>query len=574
MALRSAGVLPVCRGPVRSLRLRQCIRLTADKEPAYDSEDSQSVALPYGKYLLDRKLAEGGMAEIFLARPAPGASGQGVRPGPFVVKRLFAHQSADTEFVRMFKNEARLAALLKHPNIVDIFDQGEVEGSFYLAMEFINGEDLRGIAQQSDAMNRRPPMPVIGRIIMDMLAGLHYAHSLADETGKPLGVVHRDVSPQNILVTYDGQVKIIDFGIAKATMAAESEQTQAGMVKGKYAYMSPEQARSAKLDGRSDVFSVGILLWELITWRRLFKRGTDLATMVAVAEEAVPSMLLLTPDCPQALDDVVQKALAKETDQRYRSAKEFADALGACMTQLGWDFGTKAVGAYMSEIFRERISQRDSELRAVTNAAKRDSLRQAVPAIQLPPTQSQARKQQPAVTMPLQVINLQAGPGGKPVVPANLRTTMPFGPAGLQAARPGAKPTAPGSASVSAPSAKEASSDVLALRKNPSPPSVAVAPSALEPDTVPMKKATPPGGTAPVAGPSSPGSAAARRSPADGIKVDAANPSLATVPTPALARPAATAPTPAAGRQRVMLAVALGVSIGVLVVILFQLFLR
>ncbi|HNF99490.1 MAG TPA: serine/threonine-protein kinase, partial [Pseudomonadota bacterium] len=287
------------------------------------------------------------MAEIFLARPAPGQGGQGVRPGPFVVKRLFAHQSADTEFVRMFKNEARLAALLKHPNIVDIFDQGEIDGSFFLAMEFINGEDLRSIAQQSDTMNRRPPLPVVGRIIMDMLAGLHYAHSLADENGKPLGVVHRDVSPQNILVTYDGQVKIIDFGIAKATMAAESEQTQAGMVKGKYAYMSPEQARSAKLDGRSDVFSVGILLWELITWRRLFKRGTDLATMVAVAEEPAPSMLLLTPDCPQALDDVVQKALAKDTEQRYRSAKEFAEALGDCMTKLGWDFAPKAVGAYM-----------------------------------------------------------------------------------------------------------------------------------------------------------------------------------------------------------------------------------
>ncbi|HMY58088.1 MAG TPA: protein kinase [Pseudomonadota bacterium] len=526
------------------------------------------MALPYGKYLLDRKLAEGGMAEIFLARPAPGQGGQGVRPGPFVVKRLFAHQSADTEFVRMFKNEARLAALLKHPNIVDIFDQGEIDGSFFLAMEFINGEDLRSIAQQSDTMNRRPPLPVVGRIIMDMLAGLHYAHSLADENGKPLGVVHRDVSPQNILVTYDGQVKIIDFGIAKATMAAESEQTQAGMVKGKYAYMSPEQARSAKLDGRSDVFSVGILLWELITWRRLFKRGTDLATMVAVAEEPAPSMLLLTPDCPQALDDVVQKALAKDTEQRYRSAQEFAAALGDCMTKLGWDFAPKAVGAYMSEIFRERVAQRESELRAVMNAAKRDSLRQAVPAIQLPP--SQPTPKAPSVTMPLQVINLQQGPGGRPVVPANLRTTMPFGPSGLQAARPGARPAAP--AGLTPPSAKEASSDVLALRKNPSPAASPVAPSSNEPDTVPMRKATPPGGTPPVAGPTAaPG---AKRSPADGIKVDAAtNASLATVPTPALNRSRSKENLPA-HRQRVILAIALGVSIGVLAVIVLQLLLR
>lgn len=508
------------------------------------------MALPYGKYLLDRKLAEGGMAEIFLARPAPTAAGAGVRPGPFVVKRLFSHHSAEDEFVRMFKNEARLASRLKHPNIVDIFDEGELDGSFFLAMEFINGEDLRGIAQQSDTMNRRPPMAVVGRIIMDILAGLHYAHTLTDDNGKPLGVVHRDVSPQNILVTYDGVVKIIDFGIAKATMAQENEQTQAGMVKGKYAYMSPEQARSAKLDGRSDVFSVGILLWELVTWRRLFKRGTDLATMVAVAEEPAPSMLLLTPECPQELDDVVQKALAKEADQRYSSAKEFQDALADCMTKLGWDFGQKAVGTYMTEIFRERMVQRESELRAVTNAAKRDSLRQPVGAVQVP---QPVVKKQPAVTMPLQVITLPQQPGGKPSVPANLRTTMPFGPAGLQIPRQtrsaapagnpgasGANPAIPASVSSEGPSGQMAA----------------------------QRKPTPQSGT-----PSVP---PARRSPSDGIKIkgvlSAENSSMATVPNAALAS-ASAKDSQIARRKRVILAITLGVSIGVLAVVLLQILL-
>jgi hypothetical protein len=522
------------------------------------------VALPYGKYLLDRKLAEGGMAEIFLARPAPTPAGAGVRPGPFVVKRLFSHNSSESEFVRMFKNEARLASRLKHPNIVDIFDQGEIDGSFFLAMEFINGEDLRGIAQQSDAMNRRPPLAVVCRIIMDILAGLHYAHSLADENGKPLGVVHRDVSPQNILVTFDGVVKIIDFGIAKATMAHENEQTQAGMVKGKYAYMSPEQARSARLDGRSDVFSVGILLWELITWRRLFKRGTDLATMVAVAEEPVPSMLLLTPDCPQVLDDLVQKSLAKEADQRYRSAREFQEALADCLTKLGWDFGQKAVGAYMTEIFRERIVQRDSEMRAVQNAAKRDSLRQAVPAVQLPQPQ-QAGKKTPAVTMPLQVISLPPVQGGKPNIPANLRTTMPFAPAGLQVPKPAAKPTpAAGTGSVAGPSPGQSGSVAELGPRKPSP----------QPSDAPIVPQQP----------------AKRRSPSGGIKIDpaVANPSLATLPNPTLPRASSQeAPTgpvqlmapekvglaQRVSRKRVILAIALGVSIGVLAVVLLQILL-
>jgi serine/threonine-protein kinase len=322
------------------------------------------------------------------------------------------------------------------------------------------------------------------------------------------------------------------------------------MVKGKYAYMSPEQARSAKLDGRSDVFSVGILLWELVTWRRLFKRGTDLATMVAVAEEPAPSMLLLTPDCPQALDDVVQKALAKEADQRYSSAKEFQDALADCMTKLGWDFGQKAVGTYMTEIFRERMVQRESELRAVTNAAKRDSLRQPVGAVQVP---QPVVKKQPAVTMPLQVITLPPQPGGKPSVPANLRTTMPFGPAGLQIPRQtrsaapagnpgasGANPAIPASLSAEGPSGQMAA----------------------------LRKPTPQSGT-----PSVP---PARRSPSDGIKLrgvlSAENSSMATVPNAALAGSSAK-DSQLARRKRVILAISLGVSIGVLAVVLLQIFL-
>ena len=316
------------------------------------------MAIPYGKYLLDHKLTEGGMAEIFLARPNPMLATPELlaRRGPIVVKRLFAHHSAEGEFVRMFFNEARLAARIKHPHIVDIFDQGESDGTYFLAMEYIPGEDLRGIAQQSDTVGKRPPLAVLCRIIMDTLAGLHYAHTLADEQGLPLGLVHRDVSPQNVLVTYDGVVKLIDFGIAKATRAHNSEQTQAGMIKGKYAYMSPEQTRGEQLDARSDIFSAGTLLWELLTWRRLFKRATDLATLVAVTEEPAPSMRAINSDIPQELDDITLRALAPSRNDRWSSAKEFHDALHAFVKKAGWDASCEALGQYMKEIFADKLA--------------------------------------------------------------------------------------------------------------------------------------------------------------------------------------------------------------------------
>ena len=321
------------------------------------------MAVPYGKYLLERKLTEGGMAEIYLAKPNPSLAPPRIanRPSPLIVKRLFAHHSSEAEFVRMFMNEAKLATKLKHPNIVDIFDQGESDGTYYLAMEYIHGEDLRGIAQQADAVHKRPPMPLVLRIIIDTLAGLHYAHTLVDDDGHPLGLVHRDVSPQNVLVTYDGVTKIIDFGIAKATRARDMDQTQAGMIKGKYAYMSPEQTRSDQLDARSDVFSVGTLMWELLTWRRLFKRATDLATLVAVTEEPAPPAGTVNPEVPKDLDDILMRALAMDREQRFDSAKAFHDALLDFVQQAGWDASVPALGRYMREIFADKLSRERRE---------------------------------------------------------------------------------------------------------------------------------------------------------------------------------------------------------------------
>ncbi len=300
------------------------------------------------------------MAEIFLARQ-PGLEGF---EKLVVVKRLLPQFGAEPDFVRMFLNEARLAARLSHPNIVQIFELGHEEGAYYLSMEYILGEDVRALAQQADATGNRPPLGLICRIVIDALAGLHYAHTRTGPDGKPLGLVHRDITPQNILVTFEGTVKIIDFGIAKATQQRQAEQTQAGLLKGKYAYMSPEQTRGGQLDARSDVFAAGILLWELLTWRRLFKRGTDLATLVAISEEPAPPMSLINPEVPEELDQIALTALSVNPDDRFPSAQAFQAALEECVAVKGWAGDNRALGHYMRELFKDKLAAQREEATA------------------------------------------------------------------------------------------------------------------------------------------------------------------------------------------------------------------
>lgn len=338
------------------------------------------MAVPFGKYLLESKLAEGGMAEIFLARQ-PGFEGF---ERQVVVKRLLPELSTEHDFVRMFLNEARLAARLNHPHIVQIYELGQEEGAYFLAMEYIRGEDLRSLAQQADAMGMRPSPGLVCRIICEVLSGLHYAHTRTGPDGKPLGLVHRDISPQNILVTYDGTVKIIDFGIAKATQRQSSDQTQAGLLKGKYAYMSPEQTRGGQIDARSDIFSAGILLWELLTWKRLFKRSTDLATLVAISDEPAPPPSHVNPDLPPELDPIVLGALAVHPDDRYPSAQAFQTALEEFIAAHGLTADTRALRQYMHELFRDKLAQEASTPR---------------------PALSQPRRPGSPLTMPLQTLD-------------------------------------------------------------------------------------------------------------------------------------------------------------------------
>ncbi|MSP63253.1 MAG: serine/threonine protein kinase [Myxococcales bacterium] len=324
----------------------------------------------FGKYLLQRKLAEGGMAEVFLAKQ----SGMEGFEKPVVVKRILPHLTGDPKFVEMFINEARVAARLTHPSIVQTLDLGKVDDQYFITMEFIHGEDLRTIAKVADQKRHRPALPLIVRIVADMLGGLHYAHTRAGPDGKQLGLVHRDISPQNILITYEGGIKVVDFGIAKATESASDQQTQAGLLKGKYAYMSPEQCRGKKLDARSDVFAVGILLWELVTWRRLFRRDSDLATLVAVADEPIPDIASVEPQVPAELDMICMRALQRDLPDRYPNAQSMQSDLEALIRKYGWQADSIALQRYMRELFADKLSAQDEAVRAAGVGSLEDLL--------------------------------------------------------------------------------------------------------------------------------------------------------------------------------------------------------
>ena len=256
-----------------------------------------------GKYTLRQKIATGGMAEIWLSEQ----QGPGGFTKELVIKRILPHLASDARFVEMFLDEARLAAKLSHPNIVQIYDLGEADGSYFIAMQYIKGNDLEGIINQCNAHGERIDPPMAARIMADACAALDYAHSFADGNGNPLNLVHRDISPQNILVSEKGVVKLVDFGVAKA--ASSSHVTQAGAVKGKFCYMSPEQIASKPLDGRSDLFAMGIVLYELLTGRRPFGHESDMMAVTAILNQPPPPPQQFGAQLPQGLESVLFRSL-------------------------------------------------------------------------------------------------------------------------------------------------------------------------------------------------------------------------------------------------------------------------
>ena len=280
-----------------------------------------------GRYTLLQKLAAGGMAEVFLARQA-GIDGF---EKLVVMKRILPHQSDNPDFVRMFLDEARIAADLSHPNVVNIFDAGQADGLYFITMEYLRGRDLAAVFHEAGKQGSRLPLPVTLHCLIDAARGLHAAHTKTDLEGEALHIVHRDISPPNLFITWDGITKVLDFGIAHA--ATRSTKSEVGVVKGKLAYLSPEQLEAQELDGRSDQFALGIVAWELLTGHRLFLKPSDAEALRAILEHRVPAPRTLVPDLPQGVEDIVLRMLEADREHRFPDCAAAADALEAFLDE-------------------------------------------------------------------------------------------------------------------------------------------------------------------------------------------------------------------------------------------------
>jgi tRNA A-37 threonylcarbamoyl transferase component Bud32 len=301
---------------------------------------------PFGKYLLLRQLAIGGMAEVYLARQ----SGPAGFEKECVIKRILPSLAVDQQFVNMFLDEARIAARLSHPNIVQIFDLGSInEGDYFLAMEHVHGVDMQQIEEAEHLRGGRIPLSIAVRICSNVAEGLEHAHRATDARGNPLGLVHRDVTPSNVIVSFDGVAKILDFGIAKAV--AKKGRTEVGVIKGKIPYMSPEQVQGERLDYRSDVFSLGTMLYELTTGHKPFdgEGPADLSMKILHDEPAPPEFYV--EHYPQSLTDVVHRAMAKRPAERFQSARELHEALEEFLLHGGIRCTSHDVAAYLDGLF-------------------------------------------------------------------------------------------------------------------------------------------------------------------------------------------------------------------------------
>jgi serine/threonine protein kinase len=310
------------------------------------------------RFELIAELASGGMATVFLARLSGVAGFQRL----VAIKRLHPHLAREPEFVEMFLDEARLAARIHHPNVVPIQEVGESEQGYYLVMDYIEGDTLARVLAKAAKTNSKVPYGVTIRILLDTLAGLHAAHEMKDDHGEPLQIVHRDVSPQNILVGVDGVARVVDFGVARA--ATRLSTTRSGQLKGKLAYMAPEQARGAGVDRRADLFACGIVLWEALATKRLFKGDGEAETLNRVLYEPIATPSSVRPDVPKALEDICMKALSRDVDQRFATAQDFGDELEKAARALGSVGSVRDVAECLQEVIGVDLTQQRDAVRA------------------------------------------------------------------------------------------------------------------------------------------------------------------------------------------------------------------
>ncbi|MBA3452025.1 MAG: serine/threonine protein kinase [Deltaproteobacteria bacterium] len=298
------------------------------------------VAVSLGRYEVLRLLATGGMAELYLAR----TRGAGGFEKPLVLKRMLPQIAEDPDLRTMFLDEARLAATLHHPNVVQVFDLGEDAGQYFFAMEYVHGSDVHRLMRAASGVL---PLDVSIEIVSQTAAGLHHAHERVDDTGTALGIVHRDVSPSNMLCTWEGCVKLADFGIAKA--ASHRSRTRTGTIRGKTAYMSPEQCKGDPVDRRSDVFALAIVLYELTTGRRVFDGDNDYAVLHKITSSDVPPPSSIVPAYPAELERIVMRGLRRERDERYPSAAALRDDLEAFARGHGLATGPSVIARVLEE---------------------------------------------------------------------------------------------------------------------------------------------------------------------------------------------------------------------------------
>jgi len=315
--------------------------------------------------VLDR-LASGGMAEVFLAESA-GIEGFKKR---VAIKKVLPHLSEKKRFIAMFLDEARLSANLTHSNVAQVFDIGVGDNAYFIVMEYVDGSDLKAVIEFIRKTKRPFPVEVAVYIAEKICDGLAYAHEAKNPEGQPLRIVHRDVSPANVLITKYGEIKIVDFGLAKAT--SQLEKSEPGIVKGKFGYLSPESTQGLEVDARTDVFAVGIILWEILAQKRLFLGENDLQTVMLVREAVVPSLASLNKDVPPELEKIINRALARDPEKRYQSARELGRALNGLLFKLAKPVGAHDVAELVSgtvALRKTTAQEKDTTLHKLIEAA-------------------------------------------------------------------------------------------------------------------------------------------------------------------------------------------------------------
>jgi len=308
-----------------------------------ERHDTRETPHSFGRYRIRGVLGEGGMGRLYVAEQT------GIEGFAKIValKRILPHLADSAPFRTLFLNEARVAARLEHPNIVATYELGEVDGTYFMSLEYLPGEDLAAVLGRCEAPNSMP-VDVAALLAQQCANGLEYAHQLCDAEGRPSGLVHRDVNPSNIFVTYHGMVKLLDFGVVKASTGAK---TSPGIFKGKYAYCAPEQLKGESVDPRSDVYSLGIVLWECLTGHRLFESPTDAGTIDAVRSQPIVAPSLLRPEVPIQLEEITMRALLRDRDRRYQSAHELSEALDRYLGAQRHRPTSNSVGQWLEALF-------------------------------------------------------------------------------------------------------------------------------------------------------------------------------------------------------------------------------